>query len=152
MALLILFFLIKSAVGSSDLIYSNTSKPFVMGVGSCFNGVNGFYFDIFKDVINDKPDVWMWLGDFAYVDKRVKLVKTVPREEEDRRKYFESTYNNEFYSILRKSTKIIGMWDDHDYGLNNAGRGNPIKVENKRVFLDYIDEPQDSERRKRPDS
>ena len=28
--------------------------------------------------------------------------------------------------------------DDHDYGLNNAGASNPVKEENKRLFLEAL--------------
>lgn len=44
-------------------------------------------------------------------------------------------------------TKVIGVWDDHDYGINNGGRTFEYKLQNRETFLDYLDEPKDSERR-----
>jgi hypothetical protein len=55
---------------------------------------------------------------------------------------FEKTYNNKCkatikwindlldYKELREGnyTKIIGIWDDHDYGVNDGGAKNPIKI------------------------
>lgn len=42
---------------------------FRLGVGSCFDGKQKVT-DIFKDVNQEDLDIWIWLGDFAYVDKK----------------------------------------------------------------------------------
>ena len=131
----------------SLLLKSIQTKDFSLAFGSCFNAVNGHYKDLFKDILEDQPDVWLWLGDMAYVDKPVMPFVNEYASEEDRRNTFMTTYDDKYYSQLRKSTKVIGIWDDHDYGLNNAGIENPIKENNKQVFLDYLDEPMDSKRR-----
>ena len=46
---------------------------------------------------------------------------------------------------------MIGVWDDHDYGVNDGDATYPQKVLQKQIFLDYMDEPKDSERRNRGD-
>lgn len=46
---------------------------------------------------------------------------------------------------------MIGIWDDHDYGKNNGDASNPVKIEQKQMCLDYLDEPKESERRWRGD-
>ena len=52
------------------------------------------------------------------------------------------------YTELRESdVKIFGTWDDHDSGINNSGKSNPLKWKLRNIFLDYMDEPQDSIRR-----
>lgn len=43
---------------------------------------------------------------------------------------------------------MIGTWDDHDYGLNDAGKEFAAKITNQRLLLDFLDEPQHSPRRK----
>jgi alkaline phosphatase D len=45
---------------------------------------------------------------------------------------------------LREKIGIIGIWDDHDYGMNDGDARNPIKIPQKQIFLDYLDEPKDS--------
>ena len=70
------------------------------------------------------------------------------------RQNFNLTYENECkaiigipliinldYSQLRKKTEIIGIWDDHDYGVNDGDSRNPAKIRIKQIFLDYLDEP-----------
>ena len=41
----------------------------------------------------------------------------------------------------------MGIWDDHDYGCNNAGKNFKKKHELREIYLDFIDEPKDSDRR-----
>ncbi|GAA0157886.1 esterase [Lithospermum erythrorhizon] len=56
--------------------------------------------------------------------------------------------SNEGYLRLLGKSKVIGTWDDHDYGLNDAGKEFVNKVSNQKLLLDFLDEPQDSPRRK----
>jgi alkaline phosphatase D len=42
---------------------------------------------------------------------------------------------------------VIGIWDDHDYGANNAGHTLKTKHSQREIYLDFIGEPQDTQRR-----
>lgn len=53
---------------------------------------------------------------------------------------------NPGYARLHRNAKVIGTWDDHDYGLNDAGKEFDRKVTNQRLMLDFLDEPLDSPR------
>src|SRR3546814_10928491 len=53
------------------------------------------------------------------------------------------------FQRLRAAASVVGTWDDHDYGRNDAGAEYPMKRESKQIFLDFFDEPRDSERRTR---
>ena len=48
------------------------------------------------------------------------------------------------YPDLMKQTRIIGVWDDHDFGINDGGREFKLKDQNRDLWLDFIDEPKDS--------
>jgi alkaline phosphatase D len=48
---------------------------------------------------------------------------------------------------MKKNTKVVGVWDDHDYGKNDAGKEWAAKDIVRDIFLDFVDEPKDSERR-----
>eukprot|EP00347_Sterkiella_histriomuscorum_P005565 403356122 len=129
-----------------------------IGFGSCFDKKQKRT-DIFKDINQENLDLWIWLGDFAYVDKHVGVIMQyvygqnyLIEDEETRRKKFATTYEDEYYSLLKKQTPVIGIWDDHDYGKNDGDATNPIKLNNKQVYLDFLDEPQDSPRRHRGDN
>ena len=55
---------------------------------------------------------------------------------------------NPGYSRLLRNARVVGTWDDHDYGLNDAGKEFDRKAINQRLMLDFLDEPLDSPRRK----
>jgi alkaline phosphatase D len=42
---------------------------------------------------------------------------------------------------------VIGVWDDHDFGLNDAGSSFIHKQRNREPFLDFIGEPKNTDRR-----
>lgn len=86
------------------------------------------------------PDLWIWLGDTVYNNTEDPSVM--------RRNYFRQLEVPE-YLMFRKSTDIIGVWDDHDYGVDNGNKTFPAKSESQGHFLDFIEEPPNSERRSR---
>lgn len=51
----------------------NLNKTFTnFSYGSCFLGFLSDRDDIFKTINKNNPELWMWLGDAAYIDK-IKL-------------------------------------------------------------------------------
>ena len=85
-------------------------------------------------ILENKPDLFIWGGDNIYSD-------TADMEK------MASDYNkqrsNPDYTKLRESTTVIGTWDDHDYGLNDAGVEWEQKENAQRLFLDFLDFPED---------
>lgn len=51
------------------------------------------------------------------------------------------------YESFASRTPIIGIYDDHE-GLNNWDATLPLKRQVKKLFLDFIQEPLDSDRRR----
>ena len=51
------------------------------------------------------------------------------------------------YSILMQTTKILGTWDDHDFGMNDGDQRYPYREQSQDLFLDFLDEPLESPRR-----
>jgi hypothetical protein len=43
-------------------------------------------------------------------------------------------------------SQIVGTWDDHDYGLNDAGKEFEGKDVSQQLMLDFLDEAPDSPR------
>lgn len=48
---------------------------------------------------------------------------------------------------MTKNTKVVGVWDDHDYGKNDGGKDWKAKDLVRDIFLDFVGEPNDTERR-----
>lgn len=94
---------------------------------------------LWQHIIQSKPDVWVWLGDVIYADT-----------ENMRRmaKKYQLQKSNPAYRELIKAVKVIGVWDDHDLGKNAANKTYSKKTESQKLFLDFIDEPADSPRRR----
>lgn len=94
---------------------------------------------ILKLVQQQNPDLFIYLGDNIYGDTEDMS--------ELKAKYEQLSKKTEFKS-LRKRTPILAIWDDHDYGMNDAGKEYPFKKESKAIFLDFWQVPSNSPRRK----
>jgi alkaline phosphatase D len=55
---------------------------------------------------------------------------------------------NPDYRQLTATVPVVGIWDDHDYGRNDAGVEYEYKKESQRLMLDFLGEPANSPRRK----
>jgi alkaline phosphatase D len=86
------------------------------------------------------PDAWMWLGDIVYADtENIGRTRALYRRQVERPEY----------AALVAQTRILGIWDDHDFGKNDAGHEYPKRVESQAALLDFLGEPADSPRRHR---
>ena len=72
-----------------------------------------------------EPDILLWIGDNVYSDA---LDPDIIREEYRRQRDIPA-----LQPILH-NTSHLAIWDDHDFGLNNHDRTNPIKDEAYEVF------------------
>jgi alkaline phosphatase D len=84
-------------------------------------------------------DVFVWLGDNIYGDTHKMRVL--------RKKYGMLGCKPEFRK-LNEEAFYLAVWDDHDYGQNDAGKDYSKKEESKQIFLDFWSEPSNSERRR----
>lgn len=96
---------------------------------------------IWETVIDVKPDVFVLLGDNIYGDTR-DMAKL--------RSKWNKFGSIEGFQKLRSKCRLLAVWDDHDYGENDAGLEYAPKAESQQIFLDFLAEPQDSMRRKSP--
>ena len=119
--------------------------------GSCFGGflsTNKTW--IFKTILKNNPQLWIWGGDAAYLDSfsinyfRRSLALNFTHAEN----MFLKTKNDIYYNELNQKIPTIGVWDDHDYGFNDGNRYYKDKEYIKNLYLDFIDEPVVSIRRK----
>ncbi len=89
---------------------------------------------LWKPIADNKPDLFIWGGDNIYADT-------------DDMSKMQSEYNkvhaNSEYVRLLESVPVIGTWDDHDYGKNDAGKEWEKKEEAKQLFWDFLKFPKD---------
>ena len=127
---LIFYFLIINSIISQN--------KFSISFGSCLHQDKDK--KILETLSKSKPDVFITMGDIIYKDSLNPLDKKIE---------YDNLKNSTFYNNLYKSTKILGTWDDHDYGINDSGSEYPEKISSQKLFLDFLDEPLASERRQR---
>lgn len=96
--------------------------------------------EIWNKLAEHQPDVLIMMGDNVYQSEE----KTEPELLELREAYAMLAAENELAS-LREQTAVFATWDDHDYGLNNAGAEMPVRYESERLFETVWPLPQDIE-------
>lgn len=84
------------------------------------------------------PDAFVFLGDNIYGDTR--------NMDSLRARYSRLNAKKEFQNLW-KATTVYSVWDDHDFGENDAGRHYPFRKESEAIFLDFWKVPENSERR-----
>lgn len=87
-----------------------------------------------------RPDLWIWGGDNIYGDTDDMEVL--------RQKYAEQQAHTG-YRAFRAAVPVVGIWDDHDYGVNDGGREYPHKAASQQLMLDFLGVPADAPVRRR---
>jgi alkaline phosphatase D len=95
---------------------------------------------VWEAVLEQQPDLFIFLGDNVYGDTRDMRVL---------RGCYDALNAKPGFKKLRDTVPIIAMWDDHDFGENDAGAGYDMCVQSREVFLDFWGEPAGSPRRQR---
>lgn len=131
LALLVLFVLLSARTPAAEPVSQ-------VAFGSCFKEM--LPAPSLEAVASLDPDVFIWMGDNVYGDTE---------DMEVLRAKYRVVREHPAYARIRANSRVIGTWDDHDYGLNDAGSEYPMRRESQQVFLDFLDEPEGSVRRKR---
>jgi len=90
---------------------------------------------LWDPIISHDSDLWIWLGDNIYGDTDSMALMQAKYELQDA---------NLDYQKLKARTPIIGIWDDHDFGKNDAGNEYPYKDDSRDLMYDFLDVPSDS--------
>ena len=136
-SLIPLFFLFL-ACGSSNSSIPEKDADFVIAFGSC--NEEDARQPLWQPILENSPDVFLWGGDNIYSDTD---------DAEVMKNDYQQQKNNKGYQQLLKEVRVLGIWDDHDYGLNDAGKEWHFKEKSQQLFLDFMDVPEDSPRRDR---
>jgi alkaline phosphatase D len=97
---------------------------------------------IWDAVLASDPDLFIFLGDNIYGDSDDPAVLAA--------KYAQLAEQPGFQR-LRESTAILAIWDDHDYGRNDAGADYPAREASRELFMDFWQVPAPDARRMQSD-
>jgi alkaline phosphatase D len=95
---------------------------------------------IWTAVLSRNPQLFIFLGDNIYGDTEDMSLL---------RQKWGMLSKSPGMQKLRERSKILGTWDDHDFGANDAGADYARRRESQQLFLDFLGVPGDSERRRR---
>jgi Phosphodiesterase/alkaline phosphatase D len=109
-----------------------------IGFGSCLTQERSM--PIFNTIKAENYDLFLMIGDNVYGDSEREDLNEL-REAYDKQR---QNFNN-----LDLSVPFEAIWDDHDYGLNDAGKEYAYKEDAKELFLDFWNIPMDDVRRSR---
>ena len=134
---------LKTALIISVFLSFNTFAaiaPSKILFGSC--GHQDKAIPIFDAINKENADLFIFLGDNIYGDTNDMQVLADKYQKLGAKPGFKT---------LQANTPIIAMWDDHDFGQNDAGKEYPHKEQSRQTMLDFFGEPKESIRRTRPD-
>ena len=92
---------------------------------------------ILKAINNEAADLFIFLGDNIYGDTE---------NMQDMANKYQRLGNNPDIKALRLATPTIAIWDDHDFGENDAGVEYAQKEQSRKLMLDFWQEPKNSPR------
>jgi prolyl oligopeptidase len=102
---------------------------FQFAFASC--GRTGSTRDIFDRIREHKPLFYMNMGDFHYQDintNRPSLFRAA----------YDAVLASPQQADLYRSTPLVYMWDDHDYGGNNASKKSKAHVAARSIYEEYV--------------
>ncbi len=122
--------------GMLDDVRAGTFRTFPVGassfsvaIGSCARvGSNGAIFDTIREL---DPLLYLVTGDIHYGDNGVNDLERY-------REVMDLTLRQPAQSALYRSTPIAYVWDDHDYGANDADGNSPSRQAAMETYREYV--------------
>lgn len=84
---------------------------------------------MWQEIMDQHPQLWIWLGDNIYADTEDMEVMQA--------KYNRQLKNTNYQDFLSE-VPVIGVWDDHDYGVNDGGKDYPEKKASKQLMMEFL--------------
>lgn len=110
-----------------------------IGVGSCFHqNRDGALLDT---ALRTRPELFLFMGDNVYGDTRSPDLNELIGA-------YAAALARPDYRRFRAAMPIAATWDDHDFGLNDAGVSYAWKDATRPLFFDFWNVPADSPRRR----
>jgi len=133
----------QTASGGERPLYRGQTLPSdslltTIALGSC--NKEGKSQHIWPHIADHEPDLWIWLGDNIYGDTEDMAVMKA--------KYLKQKNHPEYQSFIDE-VPVVGIWDDHDYGVNDGGKEYPMRAESQQLLLDFLDVSPEADARKR---
>ena len=103
--------------------FSYSENSYKLGLGSCID--YDYPIPAWDSIEQESINSFFFLGDNIYGD--------VPSGKLDSVKSSYKNMNEKMPEWLQKTEKLV-IWDDHDYGLNDAGANYLYKAESQNIY------------------
>ena len=125
----IILFLVASILNPLHAFgqFQNSKDPLRVAILGCIKQTEPV--PSFESYVGLNADLSIWIGDNVYADT-----------EDDPgfiRESYERLAAKPFFDQLIDQTTVLATWDDHDFGLNDAGKNYPLKEESKQIFRSF---------------
>ena len=117
---------------SLSFINADTTK---FGLGSCLD--QDYPQPIWEAIEKEDLDYFVFLGDNVYGDLPSGSLRKMVSAYKKQKNNFPEWMEN---------VEILPIWDDHDYGLNDAGSEYPLKRQSQEIYLNFWEIPLDDDR------
>ena len=103
----------------------------MIAFGSCNH--QKFPQEYWLDILKDKPETFLWIGDAVYAkNNTLSGLKYA----------YDKQLNSPYYEEFQNKIKLMdGIYDDHDYGVNDGGRFVDNQGIRKKMFLTENEPP-----------
>ena len=108
--------------------------------GSCSGALGNTNPEIFYSISSWNPDLFIWLGDIIYADVKVTPFYSYVNDLVSWRSAYQKFKASPEYATLLKNTMVTGIWDDHDYGINDGTRLFTYKEESKALLMEFLED------------
>lgn len=127
------YFTAPDAEAYSPKPVDTSTAPTIIAFGSC----NKMQMpqNHWSQIASNNPNLWIWLGDIIYADTTDMRALAA---------HYRRLKTNPDYRALRAKAQIVGVYDDHDYGVNDGCKNYPKKKESKKCLMDFLDIPKNS--------
>lgn len=110
-----------------------------IGIGSCFNQNRSGA--LLETALRSQPQLFLFMGDNVYGDTRSPDLDELVAA-------YAAALARPDYRRFRASLPIAAVWDDHDFGLNDAGATYAYKEATRPLFFDFWGIPENHPRRR----
>jgi alkaline phosphatase D len=113
-------------------------STFTVAFGSCLNPTRQPMQPIFMEVLQHRPAAFLFIGDINYMPGRASHYAS----DRETVRYAMAGYHREVRHVpevraLMASTPSYGIWDDHDFGPNDADRTFAFREETLEIYRRY---------------
>ena len=109
------------------LIFIIKAQGFSIAFGSCLHQEKEL--GLLLSAKRQNPNAFIFLGDNVYADSNDSMKINAA---------YQSLACNANFQALKASVPIFATWDDHDYGMDDAGKYYPLKAASKRIFTSFF--------------